>query len=86
MFYVQRFFTRYDWTGKAHAKTFRDLEEEHGARVPFGDYLLRLCYDLCSSNPAVPSVRSLLSHARLQGMQVKLTPHMIPKMHAGLTE
>ena len=55
---------RYDWMGRPHPKTFRDLEEEFGKVPP--EYLLRLCFDLCTTNPAVPSVRSLLSHARLQ--------------------
>merc|ERR1719295_299502 len=69
---------RYDWTGRAHPKTFRDLEEENGARVPDGDYLLRLCFDLCSANPAVPSVRSLLSHARLQGKSRQAALQAVP--------
>ena len=35
------------------------------------EHLLQLCFDLCNVNPAVPTVRSLLSHSRLENKRRK---------------
>ena len=52
-------FSRFDWTGAAHQKTFRDMEEEFGALPP--EFLLQRCFELCTAtaDPTAPPVRSL---------------------------
>ena len=73
---------RYDWQGNPHQKTFGDLEEEYGSVPP--EYLLRLSYDLCSTNPVVPSVRSLLSHVRNKAYKkIGMPLHLRPQVDGG---
>ena len=52
-------FFRFDWTGAAHQKTFRDMEEEFGSLPP--EFLLQRCFELCTAtaDPTAPPVRSL---------------------------
>jgi hypothetical protein len=61
-----------------------------GVSIP-KEHLLRLCFDLCNVNPAVPSVRSLLSHARLEAKRrqggLPLVPNVMQQIqnkHLGI--
>ena len=50
-----------------------------GVAIP-NEHLLRLCFDLCNVNPAVPSVRSLLSHTRLEAKRRQMGVTVVPNI------
>ena len=50
-----------------------------GVSIP-KEHLLQLCFDLCNVNPAVPSVRSLLSHARLEAKRRQGSATYVPNI------
>ena len=50
-----------------------------GVSIP-KEHLLQLCFDLCNVNPAVPSVRSLLSHARLEAKRRQANTTPVPNI------
>jgi bromodomain and WD repeat domain-containing protein 1/3 len=70
---------RYDWLGKSHQKTFRDMEEEFG-QVP-NEFLLSKCFELCSRlTPGTSSVRSLLRRDKCNGATSNQQSNMIRQL------
>jgi len=66
---------RFDWTGTAHPKTFRDMEEEFGTTTA-PEFLLQRCFELCkaTADPTAPPVRSLFCRAPMSPNAVKRKP------------